>query len=52
MNILGPSDVISINLTDTDDRWSYIAGPNGNIDLPFVGMIDVQNLTLNQIKKD
>lgn len=49
---LGPSDVISINLTDTDDiDGSYIVGPNGNIDLPFVGMIDVQNLTLNQTKE-
>ena len=50
--VLGSSDVISINLTDTDDLdGSYIIGPNGYIDLPFVGKIDIQNLTLNQSKE-
>ena len=49
---LGPSDVISINLTDTQDLdGSYIIGPNGNIDLPFVGKINILNLTLNQTKE-
>jgi polysaccharide biosynthesis/export protein len=49
---LGSSDVISINLTDTDDLdGSYIIGPNGNIDLPFVGKINIQNLTLNETKE-
>ena len=49
---VGSSDVISINLTDTDDiDGSYIIGPNGNIDLPFVGKIYVENLTLNETKK-
>ena len=49
---LGPSDVISINLTDTQDLdGSYIIGPNGNIDLPFVGKINISNLTLNQTKE-
>ena len=49
---LGPSDVISINLTDTDDiDGSYTISPNGEVDLPFVGIIDVENLTLNESKK-
>jgi polysaccharide biosynthesis/export protein len=48
---LGSSDVISIDLTDTDDiDGSYIVGPNGNIDLPFIGNINVKNLTLNKTK--
>lgn len=49
---LGPSDVISINLTDTEDLdGSYIIGPNGNVDLPFVGKINILDLTLNQTKE-
>ena len=49
---LGSSDVISINLTDTDDiDGSYIIGPNGNVDLPFVGKINIKNLTLIESKK-
>ena len=50
--VLGPSDVISINLTDTDDiDGSYTIGPNGNVDLPFVGKINVNNLSLIDSKK-
>ena len=38
---LGSADVISINLTDTDDiDGSYIISPNGDVDLPFVGNND------------
>mgnify|MGYP006078836717 FL=1 len=49
---LGSADTISINLTDTDDLdGSYIIGPNGNIDLPFVGQINIDNLTLIETKK-
>jgi polysaccharide export outer membrane protein len=49
---LGSSDVISINLTDTDDiDGSYIISPDGNIDLPFVGKINVEDLTLTETKK-
>ena len=49
---LGSADTISINLTDTDDLdGSYIIGPNGDIDLPFVGKINIENLTLIQTKK-
>ena len=49
---LDSSDVISINLTDTDDiDGSYIIGPNGNVDLPFVGKIDIKNLSLIESKK-
>ncbi|MDB0046485.1 polysaccharide biosynthesis/export family protein [Candidatus Pelagibacter sp.] len=49
---LGSADTISINLTDTDDiDGSYIIGPNGNIDLPFVGKINIENLTLVETKK-
>ena len=49
---LGSSDVISVNLTDTDDvDGTYIIGPNGNIDLPYVGKINIKNLTLIETKK-
>ena len=50
---LGSSDVISINLTDTDDvDGSYIIDPNGNIDLPFIGKINIKNLTLTETKNE
>ena len=49
---LGSSDKVSINLTDTDDiDGSYIIGPNGDIDLPFVGRINILNLTLIKTKE-
>ena len=42
---MGPSDVISINLTDTDDLdGAYTIDPKGNIDLPFVGTVNVSEL--------
>jgi polysaccharide biosynthesis/export protein len=48
---LDTSDVISINLTDTDDiDGIYIIDPVGNIDLPFVGKINIKNLTLDEAK--
>ena len=48
---LDTSDVISINLTDTDDiDGTYIVDPVGNIDLPFVGKINIKDLTLSQTK--
>ena len=49
---LGSSDVISINLTDTDDLdGSYTISPDGDVDLPFVGKININNLTLTEAKK-
>jgi len=49
---LGSSDTISINLTDTDDiDGSYIISPDGNIDLPFIGKINIEDLTLTETKK-
>ena len=49
---LGSSDLISINLTDTDDvDGSYIISPTGNIDLPFVGKVKIGNLSLTDAKK-
>jgi len=49
---LGSSDTISINLTDTDDiDGSYIISPDGDIDLPFVGKINIDNLTLTETKE-
>lgn len=49
---LGSADTISINLTDTDDiDGSYIISPDGKIDLPFVGKINIENLTLIETKK-
>ena len=38
---LGPSDVITIDLTDTDELDNdYTIGPNGNIELPFVDKVN------------
>ena len=47
--ILGPADKISINLTDTDDLDnSYLIDQNGMIDLPFIGKIKLDGLTLSE----
>ena len=47
--ILGPADSISINLTDTDDLdGNYLIDQDGMIDLPFIGKIKLDGLTLNQ----
>jgi len=47
--ILGPADIISINLTDTDDLDnSYEIDPDGLIDLPFIGKIKVSELTVDE----
>ena len=49
--VLGASDVLSINLTNSDDLdGSYIIDPNGNIDLPFIGKINIESLNLNDTK--
>jgi len=46
--ILGPADIISINLTDTDDiDNSYVIDPDGFIDLPFVGKAKIEGLVLD-----
>ena len=46
--ILGPSDSVSINLTDTDDLdGTYLIDEVGMIDLPFIGKVKLNNLTLN-----
>lgn len=46
--ILGPADIISIDLTDTDDLDnSYEIDPDGLIDLPFVGKIKISELTVD-----
>ncbi len=47
--ILGPADSISINLTDTDDLdSSYLIDQEGMIDLPFIGKVKLDGLTLNE----
>ena len=46
--ILGASDSISIDLTDTDDLdGTYLIDETGMIDLPFIGKIKLSNLALN-----
>jgi polysaccharide export outer membrane protein len=46
--ILGPADIISIDLTDTDDLDnSYEIDPDGFIDLPFVGKVKIDGLVLD-----
>jgi polysaccharide biosynthesis/export protein len=43
---LGPGDEIVINLTETDDiDGNYLIDPFGMIDLPYVGKINVKDLT-------
>ena len=47
--VLGPSDVININLTDTDDiDNTYKVDENGMIDLPFAGKVQINNLSITQ----
>ena len=47
--ILGPADAISINLTDTDDLDNtYLIDQDGMIDLPFIGKVKLDGLTLNE----
>jgi len=46
--ILGASDTVSINLTDTDDLdGTYLIDEMGMIDLPFIGKVKLDKLTLN-----
>tara|TARA_X000000950_G_scaffold176661_1_gene214497 strand:- start:2843 stop:3973 length:1131 start_codon:yes stop_codon:yes gene_type:complete len=47
--ILGPSDSVSIDLTDTDDLDGvYKIDQDGMIDLPFIGKIKISELYLNE----
>ena len=47
--ILGTSDTISIDLTDTDDLDGvYKIDQQGMVDLPFIGKIKLDELTLNE----
>ena len=47
--ILGVSDAISIDLTDTDDLDGvYKIDQQGMVDLPFIGKIRLDELTLNE----
>ena len=48
---LGPGDEIVINLTETDDiDGNYLIDPFGMIDLPYVGKINVKDLTSTEIQ--
>ena len=45
--VLGASDVVNINLTDTDDiDNTYKIDENGMIDLPNAGKVKINNLTI------
>ena len=47
--ILGPADRISIDLTDTDDLdGTYLIDQEGMVDLPFIGKVKLDDLTLNE----
>ena len=47
--ILGPADSISINLTDTDDiDNTYLIDQEGMIDVPYIGKVKLNGLTLSQ----
>jgi len=46
--ILGPADAISLDLTDTDDLdGTYLIDQEGMIDLPYIGKVKLNNLTMN-----
>ena len=46
---MGASDVVTVNLTDTDDvDGSYTVDPNGAIDLPFIGKIKIEGYDINK----
>ena len=46
--ILGPADTISLDLTDTDDLDNvYLIDQDGMIDLPFIGKVKIDGLTIN-----
>jgi protein involved in polysaccharide export with SLBB domain len=50
--ILGASDTVSINLSDVEDLdGSYIIDQDGKIDLPFVGKIKIDGLSLDQAQQ-
>ena len=45
--ILGPADKVFIDLTDTDDLdGTYLIDQEGMIDLPFIGKVKLDDLTL------
>ncbi len=47
--ILGPADKVFIDLTDTDDLdGTYLIDQEGMIDLPFIGKVKLDDLTLNE----
>ena len=47
--ILGAADSISIDLTDTDDLDNtYLIDQYGMIDLPFIGKVQLEDLTLSE----
>tara|TARA_Y100000389_G_scaffold48597_1_gene43879 strand:- start:1022 stop:2152 length:1131 start_codon:yes stop_codon:yes gene_type:complete len=47
--ILGAADSISIDLTDTDDLdGTYLIDQEGMIDLPFIGKVKLNDLTLSE----
>jgi polysaccharide biosynthesis/export protein len=51
--VLGSSDIISINLTDTDDiDGTYTIDPNGDIDLPFIGKIKIEGMDINKAQNN
>ena len=51
--VLGSSDVISINLTDTDDiDGAYTIDPNGDIDLPLIGKIKIEGMDINKAQNN
>ena len=46
---LGPGDEVVINLTETDDiDGNYLIDPFGMIDLPYVGKINIRDLTSSE----
>jgi len=51
--ILGASDSVSVNLSEIEDlNGSYIIDQDGKIDLPFVGKVKINGLSLDQAQKN
>ena len=47
--VLGPSDELTLNLTDSEDLdGNYVIDDEGMIDLPFIGKIKIDNLSLDE----
>lgn len=51
--IIGPNDAVSISAQDADElSKTWRVGPDGNLNLPFVGEIAVSGMTASQLEQE